>query len=78
MLNGDAHHSLLWEVELRIGRCRFIKDSIAAEHNRSRYVCSPVFARQYRSRSVTDNQVARQETHPLPRGGTDLMGRLRV
>jgi hypothetical protein len=24
MLNGDAHHSLAWEVELRIGRCRFI------------------------------------------------------
>ena len=25
MLNGDAHHSLTWEVELRIGRCRFSK-----------------------------------------------------
>ncbi len=24
MLNGDAHHSLSWEVELRIGRCRFV------------------------------------------------------
>jgi hypothetical protein len=22
MLNGDAHHSLKWEVEQRIGRCR--------------------------------------------------------
>ena len=32
-LNGDAHHSLSGRVELRIGRCRFIKDSIAAEHN---------------------------------------------
>jgi hypothetical protein len=47
MLNGDAHHSLSWEVELRIGRCRFVKRTraiagdadlvwIAAEHNRSR------------------------------------------
>jgi hypothetical protein len=26
MLNGDAHHSLAWEVELRIGRCRIIKN----------------------------------------------------
>jgi hypothetical protein len=32
-LNGDAHHSLSGRVELRIGRCRFFKDSIAAEHN---------------------------------------------
>jgi len=23
MLNGDAHHSLTWEVELRIGRCSY-------------------------------------------------------
>ena len=29
MLNGDAHHSLTWEVELRIGRCRVFKDSNA-------------------------------------------------
>ena len=37
MLNGDAHHSLLWEVELRIWAVvDFIKDSIVAEHNRSR------------------------------------------
>jgi hypothetical protein len=32
-LNGDAHHSLFGRVELRIGRCRIIKDSIAAEHS---------------------------------------------
>jgi hypothetical protein len=36
MLNGDAHHSLSGRVELRIGRCRFFKDLIAAEDNRSR------------------------------------------
>jgi hypothetical protein len=33
MLNGDAHHSLSGRVELRIGRCRYFKDSIAAEDN---------------------------------------------
>ena len=26
MLNGDAHHSLVWEVEPRIGRCLIVKD----------------------------------------------------
>jgi hypothetical protein len=35
MLNGDAHHSLTWEVELRIWPLLIIKDSIAAEHNRA-------------------------------------------
>jgi hypothetical protein len=29
MLNGDAHHSLAWEVELRIWPLLIIKDSIA-------------------------------------------------
>ena len=33
MLNGDAHHSLTWEVELRI-TVVVIKDSIAAKNNR--------------------------------------------
>jgi hypothetical protein len=27
MLNGDAHHSLAWEVELRIWPLLIIKDS---------------------------------------------------
>ena len=35
MLNGDAHHSLSGRVELRIGRCRFVK-KIAAKHSRRR------------------------------------------
>lgn len=26
MLAGDAHHSLLWEFELRIARSRIVKD----------------------------------------------------
>lgn len=26
MLAGDAHHSLLWELELRIGLSRIVKD----------------------------------------------------
>ena len=26
MLAGDAHHSLLWELELRIARSRIVKD----------------------------------------------------
>jgi hypothetical protein len=26
MLAGDAHHSLLWELELRIARSRTVKD----------------------------------------------------
>jgi hypothetical protein len=36
MLNGDAHYSCRWELELRIWPLLIIKDSIAREHNRSR------------------------------------------
>jgi hypothetical protein len=35
MLNGDAHHSKRRDGELRIGRCRVLKDQNAPENNRT-------------------------------------------
>jgi len=34
MLDGDAHHSLLWELELRIARSRIVKDECIVKRYR--------------------------------------------
>jgi hypothetical protein len=51
MLNGDAHHSLSWEVELRISRCRFIKDSIAQSITEATKFVHPFSKARQKSRS---------------------------
>ena len=44
MLNGDAHHAYGRDGELRIGRCRILKDQNASENNRTAVVDHPFSA----------------------------------
>ena len=67
MLNGDAHHSLSWEVELRIGRCRFSKTRSPQSITEAAPVCSPVSEGSTEAAQVLITRLLDERTHPLSR-----------